>query len=112
VTARPLPGLVIAVGSTGERFTVNVGRSGRFRLSVPAGSYRLAGYSPMARSNGTEVRCSAGRPVLVKADKISRDVHVGCLPFPFVGSPALRPRSRTSAPQGRTAWPGPLLWLG
>jgi len=74
----PLPGRVVAATSAGARFTVTVGNNGRFRLSLPAGTYHLIGYSPMVRSNGAEMRCSAGHPVRVRVARLSSNVHVGC----------------------------------
>jgi hypothetical protein len=74
----PLPGRVVAVASTGARFTVSVGNSGRFKLSVPPGSYHLTGYSPQVLSDGAEMQCSARNAVRVKAGNVSPNVHVVC----------------------------------
>jgi hypothetical protein len=43
----PLPGQVVARSKAGNTFTVTVGKSGKFRMLLPPGTYRLTGYSPM-----------------------------------------------------------------
>lgn len=58
----PLPGHVIAVSTAGERFTVSTGKSGRFTMPLPPGTYHLAGYSPRVHVNGQEMRCGAAHP--------------------------------------------------
>jgi hypothetical protein len=70
----PLPGRVVAIASTGARFTVTVTKNGRFQLSVPPGSYHMTGYSPRLRS----MQCFARNPVRIKAGKLSPNVHVVC----------------------------------
>lgn len=74
--AVPLPGQVMAIDSTGARLTVGVGNNGRFRLSLPAGTYRLIGYSPLIQSG--KARCSAARPVHVTTGRTTRHVAVVC----------------------------------
>ncbi len=74
----PLAGRVVAVASTGARFTGTVGKNGRFKLPVPPGSYHLTGYSPRVRSSGAEMRCSAQNAVSVEVGKLSPIVHVVC----------------------------------
>jgi hypothetical protein len=74
--AVPLPGHVVAVDSTGARITVNVGSNGRFSLSVPAGTYRLIGYSPLIQSG--KARCGAEQPVVVTTDRTTPHVAVIC----------------------------------
>jgi hypothetical protein len=73
----PLPGHVVAVTSACARFTVTVGKSGD--------SGCTAGYlscdrllAALERSNGAEMRCSAGRTVGVRAARLSSDVRVVC----------------------------------
>ena len=66
---RPLPGQVTAQNSAGHKFTVTVGKSGKFVLWLPAGLYRLTGRSPMFSVNGVEGTCAADQPVRVKAGK-------------------------------------------
>jgi hypothetical protein len=77
-SAVPLPGQVIAIDSDGRQFVVTTSRNGRFRLSLPPGSYRLTGKSPMVMANGTEMECMAMREVHVKAGKATRGVKVIC----------------------------------
>jgi hypothetical protein len=74
--AVPLPGQVVAVDSTGARLAVGVGNNGRFRLSLPAGTYRLIGYSPLIQSG--VARCNAARPVRVASGRATRHVAVIC----------------------------------
>jgi hypothetical protein len=74
--AVPLPGHVVAIDSTGARLTVGVGNNGRFRLSLPAGTYRLIGYSPLTQSG--KARCSAARTVRVITGRATRHVSVVC----------------------------------
>jgi len=42
----PLSGLVLARNHAGDLFSVTVDKSGYFRMLLPAGTYRLTGYSP------------------------------------------------------------------
>jgi len=73
---RPLPGQVTAANTAGRKFTVTVGKSGRFVLSLPAGVYRLTGRSPMFSVNGAEGTCAADQPVRVRAGKKTLGVEV------------------------------------
>jgi hypothetical protein len=75
---RPLPGQVTAENSAGHKFTVAVGKSGKFVLWLPAGLYRLTGRSPMFLVNGVEGTCAADQPVRVKAGKKALGVEVIC----------------------------------
>jgi hypothetical protein len=72
----PLPGQVVAVESAGTRLTVTVGNDGRFSLSLPAGTYRLSGYSPLIDSG--KARCSAEHAVRVTTGRTTRHVAVIC----------------------------------
>ena len=72
----PLPGQVVAIDSTGTRLAVTVGNNGRFSLSLPAGTYRLIGYSPLI-DNG-KARCTAERPAHVTTGRTTRHVAVIC----------------------------------
>jgi hypothetical protein len=72
----PLPGQVVAIDSTGARRVVSVDNSGRFRLSLPAGTYRLIGSSPLIDSG--KGRCIAERPVRVATGKPTQHVAVVC----------------------------------
>ena len=74
--AVPLPGQVVAIDPTGARLAVGVGNNGRFRLSLPAGTYRLIGYSPLIDSGNA--RCNAERPVRVATGRTTRHVAVIC----------------------------------
>jgi hypothetical protein len=42
----PMQGVVLARSQAGKVFTVTVGKSGQFRMLLPAGTYQLTGYSP------------------------------------------------------------------
>jgi hypothetical protein len=74
----PLPGQVVAVSSGGARYSVTVGKDGRFRLSLPAGSYHLAGYSPLIGDGKDGCPSSAGQPVQVASGRTTRGVLVIC----------------------------------
>lgn len=74
--AVPLSGRLVAIDSSGARFTEAVGNNGRFRLSLPAGTYQLVGYSPLVQ--GGKQRCSAAHPVHVRAGRTSRQIAVIC----------------------------------
>jgi len=76
---RPLSGQVTAQNSAGQKFTVAVGKSGKFVLWLPEGLYRLTGRSPMFLVNGVEGTCAADQPVRVKAGKKTLGVEVVCL---------------------------------
>ena len=72
----PLPGLMVTVDSTGRRHTAAVGKNGRFRLSLPAGHYRLTGYSPLIGSG--KVGCRAEHAIQVATGMTTRHVTVIC----------------------------------
>jgi hypothetical protein len=74
--AVPLPGQVVAIDSTDARHTVDVGNDGQFRLSLPAGTYRLIGYSPLIQSGLAQ--CSAAGPVHVVTGRTLQHVAVIC----------------------------------
>jgi hypothetical protein len=74
----PVPGQVTAKNSAGHKFTVTVGKSGKFMLSLPAGVYRLTGHSPRVLSDGAEMTCFSPQPVRVKSGKETRGVEVIC----------------------------------
>jgi hypothetical protein len=76
---RPLPGKVTAKNSAGHRFTVTVGKSGKFEFALSAGLYRLTGRSPKVMGNGVEATCGIfAPPVRVRAGKETRGVQVVC----------------------------------
>lgn len=67
--AVPLPGPITARTATGETFTATAGRDGRFTLSLPPGTYRVTGRSPLMQAGQmscaatAELRVSRGQPV-------------------------------------------------
>jgi hypothetical protein len=69
---------VIATSITGERFTISTGKSGRFTMPLPPGTYQLTGYSPQVHAKGAEMRCTAVHAVHAKAGKATRGVEVVC----------------------------------
>jgi hypothetical protein len=82
----PLPGRVVATNTAGRRFTGTVGKSGRFTMWLPPGTYRLTGHSPRVHAGGRETRCAAAHPVRAQ---------VG-------GSPTARVEVACSVRSGRT----------
>jgi hypothetical protein len=69
-----LPGQVTARSSAGRKFTVTVGKSGRFVLSVSPGVYKLTGLSPLV----SQETCMATKPVRVKMEQRVSGVEVIC----------------------------------
>jgi hypothetical protein len=76
--ALPLPGHVIATSSAGAQFSAAVPRDGRYRLSLPPGTYRLTGYSPLVYSGGSELQCVAARTVHLATGQTAPGVDVVC----------------------------------
>jgi hypothetical protein len=76
--AIPLPGRVVAMSSAGVRFSAAVPRNGRYRLSLPPGTYQLTGYSPLVYSGGSELRCVAARAVHLASGQTAPGVDVVC----------------------------------
>jgi hypothetical protein len=72
----PLPGHLVAVNSAGARYSVAVGKDGRFRLSLPGGTYQLAGFSPAF--GGKDGCPSSTEPVHVATGRTTRGVLVIC----------------------------------
>jgi hypothetical protein len=70
----PLPGEVVARNAMGQQFTAAIGKSGRFELSLPVGTYRLTGHSPQVSGE----TCSASRSVRVTAPKPRHNIWVVC----------------------------------
>lgn len=69
-TPRPISGTAVLVNVTsGARFTAKVGKSGRYMLTLPPGTYRLTCHSPfmnggqMVGGYGVSVRVVAGEAV-------------------------------------------------
>ena len=59
----PLPGTITARAATGETFTATAGQDGRFKLSLPPGSYRVTGRSPLMQSGQTMCAAAAERHI-------------------------------------------------
>jgi hypothetical protein len=72
----PLTGTVTAADGAGGHFTATAGRDGRFRLSLPPGTYRLTGHSPLIDSGAG--LCTASRPAYVTRGKPVPPVRVIC----------------------------------
>jgi len=74
----PLPGKVVAVSSDGARYTATTGRNGRYRLSLPPGSYQLTGHSRNVRSQGAPMLCTGRHAVHVAAGRTESGNDVIC----------------------------------
>jgi hypothetical protein len=74
----PLAGHVIATSIAGARTTVRTGKSGRFTMLLPPGTYHLAGYTSQVHADSHQLPCFAVRPVQVKAGKSTRGIEVVC----------------------------------
>ena len=72
--ATVLPGQVTARNSAGRKFTMTVGKSGKFVLSVSPGVYKLTGHSPLV----SQETCTATKPVRVKMGQRVSGVEVIC----------------------------------
>jgi hypothetical protein len=72
----PLPGTIIARAAGGETFTATAGRDGRFTLSLPPGSYRVTGRSPLMQSG--RMICAATHELHVSRGQPARHVTVVC----------------------------------
>ena len=72
----PLPGSITARARNGQSFTSTAGRTGRFTLSLPPGSYRVTGRSPLMQSG--QMICAATRQLHVIHGKAARPVTVVC----------------------------------
>ena len=72
----PLPGHIIATNTAGRRFTGTVGKSGRFTMWLPPGTYRLTG--PRVRAGHREMRCAAAHPVRARVGSPAPRVEVVC----------------------------------
>ena len=60
---RPWPGNVTVTGGLGVHRDAQVGADGRFSVLVPAGTYTVAGRSPLYQDGAAE--CRAAGPVTV-----------------------------------------------
>jgi Polysaccharide lyase family 4, domain II len=74
----PLPGTVAARNAAGAQFTATTGKNGRFRLSLPPGTYRLTGHSPQVIGDGQQELCLAVRTVHVTRRTALHNVWVVC----------------------------------
>lgn len=72
----PLPGMITARTATGDTFTATAGREGRFKLSLPPGTYRVTGRSPLMQSG--QMICAATADVHVSRSQPARPVTVVC----------------------------------
>jgi len=72
----PLPGTITARAATGETFTATAGRDGRFKLSLPPGTYRVTGRSPLMQSG--HMTCAATAELHISRGQIARPVTVVC----------------------------------
>ena len=72
----PLPGTITARAATGQTFTATAGSDGRFKLSLPPGSYRVTGRSPLMQSG--QMICGAGARLRVARSKPAAPVTVVC----------------------------------
>lgn len=70
-TPRPTQGEVTATSTSGQSFAVSVPATGRFTLSLRAGTYSLVGSSPEFGSG--QYKCLANREITVPRDMV---VHV------------------------------------
>jgi hypothetical protein len=70
----PLQGLVLARDQAGNVFAVTVCKSGDFRMSLPAGTYRLTGYSPMYQGP-----CAGESAIKVRTAKFVTHISVICV---------------------------------
>jgi len=72
----PLPGTITARAATGQTFTATAGSNGRFKLSLPPGSYRVTGRSPLMQSG--QMICGATARLRVARGKPAPRVTVVC----------------------------------
>ena len=71
----PLTGTVLFAAGDQRTLAVRVGESGRFSVSLPAGSYAVSGLSPSLQASGATVELPCSAPVHV-AVVAHRTVHV------------------------------------
>ena len=72
----PLPGTITARAATGQTFTATSGTNGRFKLSLPPGSYHVTGRSPLMQSG--QMICGATAKLRVTRGKPAAPVTVVC----------------------------------
>ena len=71
-----LPGTITARAGTGQTFTATAGPNGRFTLSLPPGSYRVTGRSPLMQSG--QMICAATADLRVTHGKPASSITVVC----------------------------------
>jgi hypothetical protein len=72
----PLPGTITARAATGKTFTATASDDGHFRLSLPPGTYRVTGRSPLMQSG--QMTCAATTTLRVTRGKSTDHVTVVC----------------------------------
>jgi hypothetical protein len=72
----PLPGTITARAATGQTFTARAGSNGRFTLSLPPGTYRVSGRSPLIQSG--QMVCGATALLRVSPKRPAGRVTVVC----------------------------------
>jgi hypothetical protein len=72
----PLPGTITARAATGQTFTATAGTNGRFKLSLPPGTYRVTGRSPLMQSG--QMICDATARLRIARGKAAAPVTVVC----------------------------------
>ena len=72
----PLPGTITARAATGQTFTASAGNDGRFTFSLPPGTYRVTGRSPLMQSG--QMTCVATAILRVTRGKPGGHVTVVC----------------------------------
>jgi hypothetical protein len=72
----PLPGTITARAVSGEAFTAKVSSTGRFKLSLPPGTYHVTGRSPLIQ--GGKMVCAATKELHVTARASGDSVTVVC----------------------------------
>lgn len=72
----PLPGTITAKTARGETFAATAARDGRFKLSLPPGTYRVTGSSPLMQSG--QMICAATAELHVSRGHPVRPVTVVC----------------------------------
>jgi hypothetical protein len=75
-SAVPLPGTITARAATGKTFTAAAGSHGRFTLSLPPGTYRVTGRSPLMQSG--QMVCGGTARLRVRSDRPAPRVTVVC----------------------------------
>lgn len=74
----PLPGHIVATTTAGRRFAGTVGKSGRFTIWLPPGTYQFTGYSSRVHAGHDAMRCAAAHPVRARAGRPAPRVEVVC----------------------------------